>query len=262
MTQETLKQDLATRAKGGVAKGGGKTLADILSNERTQKELERAAANHLDADRLCRLALSLSRQRGLAECTPSSILSCVMQSAQLGLEPVLGRCYYVPYKNKHTGNKEATFQMGYQGLIELARRSGELKMIYAEIVYANDEFEYHLGLQPELTHTPSDGDRGQAIGVYSVAHYKDGGYNFAYLTANDVQKIKTRSQAGDSGPWKTDLEMMWKKTAIKALRPYLPLSVQAVVETEPGVMRPADYEDIITVDTETGEVLEETEGAE
>lgn len=254
MSQQDLKQELATRAKGGVAKGG-KTLADLLNSDRVKKELERAAANHMDPDRLVRIALTLTRQPGLAECTPQSILSCMMQSAQLGLEPVLGRAYYVPFKNR--GVPEATFMIGYQGLIDLARRSGELKMIYAEIVYANDDFRYQLGLEPELVHVPASGERGKAIGAYAVAHYKDGGYNFAYLTEADINKLKARSRAGDSGPWATDEEMMWRKTAIKALRPYLPLSVQAVVETEPGIVRPADYEDVIEVNLDTGEIVEE-----
>lgn len=258
-----VKQALATRAKAGVATG--KTLADYLNDNHVKKELERAAANHLDPDRLCRLALSLSRQPQLADCTPQSILSCVMQSAQLGLEPVLGRCYFVPFtNNKRGGVKEAQFILGYQGLIDLARRSGELKMIYAECVYQNDVFRYQLGLSPSLDHVPANGDRGPKVGVYAVARYKDDGFNFVYLTASDVAKTKTRSRAGDSGPWKSDEEAMWRKTAIKALRPVLPLNVwsRAYVETEAGEVKPVDFEDIegeAIVVEETGEIVEAAE---
>jgi recombination protein RecT len=252
--KQDAKTALAERAKGGTT---GKTLAMYLEDPKVKASLQQAAANHLDPDRLARLALSLSRQPQLAECTPLSILGCVMQSAQLGLEPLLGRAYYVPYRNNKTGQREAQFQLGYQGLLDLARRSGEIKMIFAEVVYEADDFTYSLGLNPDLHHIPATGDRGKPIGVYAVAHYKDGGYNFAYLTREDVYRIKARSKAGDSGPWATDELMMWKKTAIKALRPYLPLSVvsQLVVEPTPGQIKSVDFDDA-TVDLDTGEIIE------
>lgn len=78
--------------------------------------------------------------------------------------------FIVPYKNNDTGQMEATFQLGYKGLIDLAHRSGELKSVQAHMVYANDEFEYQLGLEPALKHIPSMGDRGEKRCVYAVYH--------------------------------------------------------------------------------------------
>ena len=90
-----------------------------------------------------------------------------MQAVQLGLEPgLLGHCYILPYK------REATFIIGYKGMIDLARRSGHIQSIYAHAVHENDEFEYELGLHPKLEHKPSHGDRGAFIGAYAVAHFK------------------------------------------------------------------------------------------
>lgn len=254
---DDVKTSLQRRAKAGV--GATKTLADYLGDPKVKQSLQLAAAKHLDADRLARVALSVSRQPQLASCTPLSILNCVMQSAQLGLEPVLGRCYYVPYRVK--GTQEAQFILGYQGLIELARRSGQLKMIYAEVVRRNDQFSYELGLHPDLKHVPAPGERGEMVGVYSVAHYKDGGYNFTYLTKHDIDRTRARSASAKSGrsPWDTDEEAMWKKTAIRALRSVLPLQVEQTlqVEAEPGDMKPVDFDEAPTnFDTETGEVFD------
>jgi|LSQX01.2.fsa_nt_gb putative phage-type endonuclease len=110
-------------------------------------------------------------------------------------------------------------------------------------------------------HVPAPGERGEMVGVYSVAHYKDGGYNFTYLTKHDIDRTRARSASAKSGrsPWDTDEEAMWKKTAIRALRSVLPLQVEQTlqVEAEPGDMKPVDFDEAPTnFDTETGEVFD------
>jgi len=261
------KTALAERAKGVATTG--KTLAGYLEDPKVKQGLQLAAAKHLDPERLMRVALSLARQPQLADCTPTSILSCVMQSAQLGLEPILGRCYYIPFNAKkgEVWEKQAQFILGYQGLIELARRSGQIKMIYAEVVCRNDQFSYELGLNPDLKHVPAPGDRGEKVGVYAVVRYKDDGFNFIYLTKADVEKAKARSASVKSkrqSPWDTDEDAMWKKTAIRALRSVLPLQVEQAlqVETEPGQLRPVDFDEAVAVDTETGEIIVDAEAEE
>ena len=49
---------------------------------------------------------------------------------------------------------EAQFQLGYRGLIDLARRTGEITSVYAHEVYEGDEFEYSYGLDKDLKHKP------------------------------------------------------------------------------------------------------------
>ncbi|WP_202630600.1 recombinase RecT, partial [Deinococcus alpinitundrae] len=79
----------------------------------------------------------------LKECTPESLLGAVMQAAQVGLEPdALGSAYLVPYYNKNKNVKEVQLQIGYKGLIELVRRSGQVTSIVANEVYENDEFDF------------------------------------------------------------------------------------------------------------------------
>jgi recombination protein RecT len=46
------------------------------------------------------------------------------------------------------------------------------------------------------------------------------------MSVEDVEKIRKRSKAADNGPWVTDWEAMAKKTAIKQLCKYLPLSIE------------------------------------
>ena len=64
---------------------------------------------------------------GLQECTAPSIISAALQGVSMGLAPSqqLGQFYMVPFKNKKAGTTEATFVLGYKGLVQLAYRSGQ-----------------------------------------------------------------------------------------------------------------------------------------
>jgi len=192
--------------------------------EKSRKQLELALPKHLTADRLLRVAMtSIQRTPQLLDCTPQSLLACVMTCAQLGLEPdmFLGQAYLVPY------GKVCTLIPGYRGYIALARRSGEVQTVSVQVVHANDEFDLQYGIDDRLTHKPRlNGDRGEAIGAYCVFKYKDGGYSFDFMGTADINKIKERSKAAGNGPWVTDWEEMAKKTVIKRHAKLAPLSVE------------------------------------
>ena len=108
--------------------------------------------------------------------------------------------------------------------IELANRSGSVSSIVARAVYEGDEFSFSYGLDDTLEHRPSFGDRGDLVAVYAVARMKDGGRLTEVLSRADVEKFRARSRAKDDGPWKTDYEAMAKKTAVRRLSTWLPLS--------------------------------------
>ncbi|WP_047150996.1 recombination protein RecT [Aneurinibacillus tyrosinisolvens] len=217
-----LKEKLEKRANETEAAppSPAQTIAAYL--KRMEPEIARALPKHMDVERLTRIALTTIRTNPrLLECTVPSLLGAVMQAAQLGLEPgLLGQCYIIPH------GREATFIIGYKGMIDLARRSGNIKSIYAHDVRENDEFEYEYGLHPFLKHRPAMTDRGKFIGVYAVAHFNDGGYQFEFMPYEEIERRKLRSRSYKNGPWVTDYEEMAKKTVIRHMFKYLPLSVE------------------------------------
>lgn len=221
LLKEQLKQDPAPAQK-------PKTIEDYL--KKMAPAMAQALPKHMDVDRLMRLVMTTIRTTpALKEADVASLLGAVMQAAQLGLEPgLLGHCYLLPFKNSKKGITEVQFIIGYKGMIDLARRSGQIKNIYAHAVYEKDDFEYELGLEPKLIHKPSmEADRGQLIGAYAVAHFKDGGYQFDFMPKAEIEKRKARSKAANSSysPWATDYEDMAKKTVIRHMWKYLPISV-------------------------------------
>lgn len=262
MTKQAVKNQLAKKASGQANKpvSPEQTIRHYL--ERMAPEIQRALPKHLDADRLARIAMTTIRQTPkLLECNIQSLLAAVMQSAQLGLEPnILGQAYIIPY------GKEAQFIIGYRGMIDLARRSGHIDSIYAHPVYSNDDFEYEYGLNPKLRHKPAMDDRGQFIGAYGVAKFKDGGYHFEFMPKSEIDKRRGRSKASGNGPWVTDYEEMACKTVIRHMFKYLPISIEIMKqveytdETVKHEIMPdmTESPDVIVVDGETGEVLDKS----
>lgn len=154
----------------------------------------------------------------------------------MGLEPntVLGHAYLVPFntKRKDAQGKERWVKsvqviIGYKGLIDLARRSGQIVSIAAHEVCENDHFELVYGLDEKLNHTPAMAERGEVIGFYAVAKLKDGGHCFEFMSRYQINEIMANSQSkGAYGPWKDNFVEMGRKTVIRRLSKYLPLSVE------------------------------------
>jgi len=198
-----------------------KTIFDVI--QAGAKQFATALPKHINSDRFVRIAITTIRQNPkLAQCNQESLLGALMVSAQLGLEPgVLGQCYLIPY------GRECQFQIGYKGMIELLRRSGQLKDIYAYSVYENDEFEMAYGLNRDLKHKPNLQDRGNFIGCYCVAVLKDDARAFEYMTKDEIEAHgKKFSKTYGNGPWKTDFEAMAHKTVVKKMLKWLPVSVE------------------------------------
>ena len=228
---DQMKQQLAKKTSGKTAAAPSKIKTIEEYMKQMAPAMKEALPRHMDVDRLMRLAMTTIRTTPqLREAEVSSLLGAVMQAAQLGLEPgLLGQCYLLPFKNNKKGITEVQFIIGYKGMIDLARRSGHIESIYAHAVYEKDEFEYELGLEPKLKHKPSmEADRGEFIGAYAVAHFKDGGYQFEFMPKSEIEKRKARSKSANSSysPWKTDYEEMAKKTVIRHMWKYLPISVE------------------------------------
>jgi recombination protein RecT len=238
-TNSSLRNQLANKAnKEAAAPTPAQTIAAYL--KKMGPEIEKALPKHMDADRMARIALTTIRTNPkLLECSVPSLLGAVMQAAQLGLEPgLIGHCYLVPFKNNKTGQTDVQFIIGYKGMIDLARRSGNIESIYAHAVYSNDTFEYEYGLHPKLVHKPAMTDRGEFIGAYAVAHFKDGGYQFEFMPKEEIEKRRKRSKASNNGPWVTDYEEMAKKTVIRHMWKYLPISIEIQQQaTQDGVVR-------------------------
>lgn len=245
------------------------TLATLLQKQKSA--IEAALPRHLSADRMLRIALTeIRKNQDLASCEPMSFLGAVVQSAQLGLEPgsALGHAYLVPFFNRHTDRREVQLIVGYRGMLDLARRSGQIVSLSVHAVLEGDKFEFELGLEEKLKHIPSKervAKERRLVAVYAIARLKDGGHQLEVMTREEVEAIRKRSKSSDTGPWKTDFDEMAKKTVIRRLFKYLPVSIEiqrAVALDEAASIGEAQRNDLFFLEDLNAEGAPATTGSE
>lgn len=182
------------------------------------------------ADAFVRLAMvDIPRSPGLAKIAqdePRKIVAALMDCARLGLMPgPMGHVYLIPF------GKEVQVITGYRGLVELARRSGDVARVDADVIYSEDEYTYVKGDSPKFEHRPNlrSTKRSEAdiAAVYAFAYDRDGrNLGGAVMPKADVDAIRSRSRSGNSGPWKTDYAEMAKKTAVRRASKLWPVATE------------------------------------
>ena len=228
---ESLQKQTQALAK---PKGTINNISDLLKKHEDQ--IQAALPKHLTAKRLIRVALTaMSKNPALLECTPKSLFGAVIQAAELGLEPdsPLGHAYMIPFNRNYKDSsgkwhkeKNIQFIIGYRGMLDLVRRSGQIDGIVSMPVYENDEFSYEYGTGEHIKHVPTLEEKGNLTHVYAYAKLKDGGFMFEVMTKKQVDAIRARSKASETGAWVTDYIQMARKTLIIRLCKYLPLSIE------------------------------------
>lgn len=207
------------------------TLRGELEGASFREAVAKVLPKILTPERFVRVAITaMTRTPKLRECDRASFFSAMLSLAQTGLEPDGRRAHLIPFENRKRGVVECQLIIDYKGLVELAMRSGLLSYIHADVVCEGDVFEYSLG---EIkAHVPwflrRDADRpkdpGEIFAAYALARFKDGSAKAEVMSIHEVNAIRARSKAGQSGPWVSDFAEMAKKTAVRRLSKWLPLS--------------------------------------
>lgn len=181
------------------------------------------------------VTIAISKNPDLAECTGESIMVAVMEAAEAGLTPTgsLSRAWLVPFKDK--GVPKAQLIIGWMGLIDLARRSGDVAGIDARVVYAGDFFEVHYGTDPKIIHDPDFGVPRTPENIthaYMTATMKDRTKTFEVMTKAEIDLVRARARSANKGPWVSDYAEMARKTVVRRGIKYLPLTPEAIAAVE------------------------------
>lgn len=250
-TEETPKANqvaTATEAKPeakAIVKSPREKYISLVKSEKLQEQMKASIA---DADpqfaRQC-VALTLNaatKNPALYNCTQTSIMKSMLDCCALGILPNGRDAHLIPY------GQECQLSIDYKGMITLAMRSERISTIRSEIVCKNDDFAWTNGV---ITHSADFfSDRGEMIGVYAVATMKDGTEISQTMSKAEVDAIRSRSRSGTKGPWVTDYNEMAKKTVVRRLSKYLPLS--------PAAMAVIDFDDKQNFDLSAAPIVEST----
>lgn len=212
---------------------GQLTIRERLSGEEFKAAIASILPKHVTPERMTRVAMTaITRTPKLADCDQASFFRCMMDLSQWGLEPDGRRAHLIPFENRKRGVTECQVIVDYKGLVELAYRSGTVASIHADVVREGDEFAYSLGEVVE--HVPHfirrDADKpdkpGEVFAAYCHIKLRDGTTKSEVMSREEVEAIRKRSRAGQSGPWVTDWAEMAKKTAFRRASKWLTLSAE------------------------------------
>ena len=163
----------------------------------------------------------------LQECDPATILSGALLGQSLGLSPSpqLGQYYLVPFNNTKRGCKEAQFQLGYKGYVQLALRSGYYKALNVFAVKAG-ELKKWDPITEELEIVPIEDEevreRTETAGYCATFQYLNGFRKTLYWSKSKMERHALRYSKGYAAKkgytfWEKDFDAMAFKTMLRQL---------------------------------------------
>jgi recombination protein RecT len=201
----------------GIYQAQKKTLISSLGSEAKAKSL------------MASVILYADKNPKLVECTPQSLWECIASSVQSGFWPVgfPPMAYYIPFNDFKNKKVVATFIPHYNAYVTRMFESGCVRKINCKVVRENDHFIHHEGSDERIEFKSlRTGDRGRRIAVFCITVNQWGSEQITVLYKEDVDGIKSKSRAAESGPWASkvplEVDWMWMKSAIRQHRKLLP----------------------------------------
>ena len=208
----------------------------------------------------------------LQECTNSSILSAALlgESLNLSPSPQLGQYYMVPYDNRSKGAKEAQFQLGYKGYIQLATRSSQYKKLNVLSIKEGELIRFDpLNEEIEVNLIQDDEQREAAptIGYYAMFEYTNGFRKAMYWSRAKMEAHAKKYSPGykrdlEKGTswtfWAKDFDAMAYKTMLRQLISkwgIMSIDLQDAIDSDMAVIREDGSRDY--VETVQPDVVEE-----
>lgn len=148
-------------------------LAAYLTQDAVKKQINSIVGGKNGTRFISSIVSAVQTTPALQECTNPSILSAALLGEALNLSPSpqLGQFYMVPFDNKKKGCKEAQFQLGYKGYIQLAKRSGVYKKINVISIKEGELISYNPleeELEVNLIEDDYERENTPTIGYYAM----------------------------------------------------------------------------------------------
>lgn len=212
-----------TKAKGQQRLG----LTAYLTQEAVKNQINEVIGGKDGQKFIAAIVSSVTNNPALQECTNQSILSGALlgESLKLSPSPQLGQYYLVPFDNKKMGYKEAQFQIGYKGYIQLAIRSGQYKKLNV-LAIKKDELVLFDPLAEEievkLIEDEEKREQAETIGYYAMFELTNGFRKAIYWSRAKMESHALKYSKGYQAKkgftfWEKDFDGMAYKTMLRQL---------------------------------------------
>lgn len=154
-------------------------LSVYLQNDAVKKQINQVVGGKNGTRFISSIVSAVQNTPALQECTSPSIVNAALLGEALNLSPSpqLGQFYMVPFDNKKKSCKEAQFQLGYKGYIQLAIRSGYYKKLNVLAIKEGELVRYDpLDEEVEVNLIDDDILREEAptMGYFAMFEYENG----------------------------------------------------------------------------------------
>jgi len=180
-----------------------------LCNGRREKLLPFLNNNNMHFEKLARsFAWEINTNDKLKSCSQISMVQAFYKCCEYGLDPAasLGQAWMIPYAGK------IDLQIGYRGWLKLLFNNPMVSNVYSYAVYANDQFDYELGMHPTIKHIPSKGERNldQLIASYGIVKFNNGEAQIRVCFRDEINESMASSRGAHKpdSPWKKHFAAM------------------------------------------------------
>lgn len=246
---------LAARKQAQMQQGGNSAseslatmMNSLISREGFQKrfdELLGKRAPQFISSVVTLMNADTSLKQAFAEA-PVTIIQSALQAASfdLPINPALGYAYIVPFRNSKRNRMEASFIMGYKGMLQLALRTGVYKRINVVDVRAGELKSYdRLREDIELEFIEDEDEREKApiIGYVGFFQMINGMEKLIYMSVKQLEAHEKKYRQGEymSKGWRDNPDAMMRKTIMRKLIGKWGLMSVTYQSADPSVLRAA-----------------------
>lgn len=239
------------------------SLTAYLTNDAVKNQINNVIGGKNGSRFVSSIISAVQVNPALQECTNPSILSAALlgESLKLSPSPQLGQYYMVPFNNNKKGYKEAQFQLGYKGYIQLAIRSGQYKKLNVlaikegELVRfdpLNEEIEVNLIDDEEVR------EETETIGYYAMFEYTNGFKKAMYWSKKKMETHALKYSKGYQAKkgytfWEKDFDAMAYKTMLRQLISkwgIMSIDMLSAMDADMAVIHEDGTKDYVDIDNE------------
>lgn len=239
------------------------SLTAYLTNDAVKNQINNVIGGKNGSRFVSSIISAVQVNPALQECTNPSILSAALLGESLKLSPLpqLGQYYMVPFNNNKKGYKEAQFQLGYKGYIQLAIRSGQYKKLNVlaikegELVRfdpLNEEIEVNLIDDEEAR------EETETIGYYAMFEYTNGFKKAMYWSKKKMEAHALKYSKGYQAKkgytfWEKDFDAMAYKTMLRQLISkwgIMSIDMLSAMDADMAVIHEDGTKDYVDIDNE------------
>lgn len=245
-------------------------LTAYLTNDAVKNQINNVIGGKNGDRFISSIVSAVQTNSALQECTNPSILSAALlgESLKLSPSPQLGQYYMVPFNNNKKGFKEAQFQLGYKGYIQLAIRSGQYKKLNVlaikegELVRfdpLNEEIEVNLIEDEEAR------EEAPTVGYYAMFEYTNGFKKAMYWSKKKMEAHALKYSKGYKAKkgytfWEKDFDAMAYKTMLRQLISkwgIMSIDMQSAMDADMAVIHEDGTKDYVDMENDENVVADQ-----